>query len=302
MALWIKNGWEILSTGLKQSMWCPTRGLTKGRQLAPSVYGSRKAGLRKQCVWSHRSHAFKSVFSDEELDFGTLSSMSIVDRIDCSKPEFGATEARAFAPSMFSESSTARNIAVFDDLNVIQMGIEKSDPRWNDWHTIWWGDLKTEIQMRSMQNVGSKARRPYERYQYIFLGLALWHLRFNYLKMVWEIFYPERSANERSTLQWATDHWRRDKITKPTDFHSLEDLTIHSYRARIIAIMRLWIDERAEARYDSKDSAFLGAWLSGITAAQWKEALEWLDIRMDPDQDPGLVDDSTVNDHWTNHV
>ncbi|MCJ1471086.1 hypothetical protein MMC07_009734 [Pseudocyphellaria aurata] len=171
MALWVKNGWKIPPAGLK---------------------------LRKQCIWSHRSHSFKAAFPDEKLDISHLS-IPIVDRIDYSK--VGATEAHAFAPSMFSESSTAGNILVFKDLNVIQMGIEKDDPRWDDWLTLWWGDLKTKIQMESMQKVNVAARKAYDCYQHIFPGLALWHLRFNYLKMVWEVFYPGRSANERSSLQ-----------------------------------------------------------------------------------------------------
>ncbi|MCJ1462378.1 hypothetical protein MMC07_000978 [Pseudocyphellaria aurata] len=130
--------------------------------------------------------------------------MPIVDRIDCSNPNIGATEAHAFAPSMFSESSTAGNIAVFEDLNVNQMGIKKTERRWKDWLTIWWGDLKTEIQMISMQNINLTARQPYDRYQHIFPGLALWRLRFNYLKMIWEIFYPggqQTSAQLFSGLQ-----------------------------------------------------------------------------------------------------
>ncbi|MCJ1468817.1 hypothetical protein MMC07_007447 [Pseudocyphellaria aurata] len=132
MALWVKNGWEIPSTGLKQSMWAPTRGLPNAERLVWSVYGPDHADLRKQCVWSHRFHVFKAAFPDKDLDF-TLA-MPIVDRIDCSK--VGATEAHAFAPSMFNESSTTENMSVFEDLNIHQMGIEKTDPRWEDWLTI----------------------------------------------------------------------------------------------------------------------------------------------------------------------
>lgn len=95
-----------------------------------------------------------------------------------------------------------------------------------------------------MQRLGQGMDRAYDRYQHLFPGLALWHLRFNYLKMVWEVFYPGGLALERSTLQWATDHWHRDKTTRPTDFHSLEDFTIHSYRARIIAMLKPWVHQQ----------------------------------------------------------
>lgn len=37
---------------------------------------------------------------------------------------------------MFTESLVVGNISVFEDLNIKQMGIEKTDPRWGDWLTI----------------------------------------------------------------------------------------------------------------------------------------------------------------------
>lgn len=74
--------------------------------------------------------------------------MPLISLINC-KTE-GKTEAYAFAPLMFSESSLDDNQSVFEDLNVVQMGIDKTDNRWNDWLIIWWGDQKTEVQMLGM--------------------------------------------------------------------------------------------------------------------------------------------------------
>ena len=85
---------------------------------------------------------------------------------------------------MFSENLLAGNQSVFKDLNVIQLGINKTDARWNELLTIWWGDQKTKIQMLSMQANGIRMDWPYDRYQHMFPGLAFWSLRFNYLKMV----------------------------------------------------------------------------------------------------------------------
>ena len=59
-----------------------------------------------------------------------------------------------FAPSMASESTTVGNINVFEDLNFHQLGLSKEDPRFNDLLIIWWDDLKTEVQMLSMQAYG----------------------------------------------------------------------------------------------------------------------------------------------------
>lgn len=78
--------------------------------------------------------------------------MPKVDVIDC-KTE-GSTIAYLFAPAMASESTTAGNISVFEDLNINQLGLKKEDPRFGELLTLWWGDLKTEVQMLSMQGLG----------------------------------------------------------------------------------------------------------------------------------------------------
>lgn len=51
--------------------------------------------------------------------------MPIIDQINC-KPE-GKTEAYNFVPSMLGESLLARNQSVFEDLDIIQLGIDKTD-------------------------------------------------------------------------------------------------------------------------------------------------------------------------------
>lgn len=188
------------------------------------MFGQAASAIRKETERSHRFGAFQAAFPDQQFSYHP--TMPATNRIDCKKER--CREAYPFAPSMFSESSTAGSLSVFEDLNIVQIGLDKSDARWDDWLTLWWGDLKTEVQMLSMQAHGIRSNRAYDRYQHLFPGLALWHLQFNYLKMIWELFYPGGSFTERSTLQWA-DHWHQDKTTRPTDFHLLEDLTLHSY-------------------------------------------------------------------------
>lgn len=224
MALWIEKGWRIPIDGLKQSMWNPTSHFLKAHTISTRVLGIPIEDQRAKCIRHHRFAAFTAAFP--AFAFSYNAAMPKVDIIDC-KTE-GATAAHPFAPSMASESTTTGNINVFDDI-VSQLGLKKDDSRWKDLLAIWWGDLKTEVLMQSMKIHGIGMDRDFERYEHLFPGLALWHARFNYLKMIWEIFYLGGSASERSTLQWAADHWHRDKTTRPTDFHSLEELTIHSY-------------------------------------------------------------------------
>lgn len=128
-------------------------------------------------------------------------------------------------------------------------------------------------------------------------GLAFWHLSFNYLKMVWEVFYPGGSPTERLTLQWAADYWYRDKTTRLSDFHSLEDLTMHSYRAQIIAMLKPWIQEQ-EPTLKLFDPEVLGSWIENLSSTCWSKALDWLEHRMRSKKHEGNL----LNDHWNNHL
>lgn len=294
MALWVEHGWRIPPEGLKQWMWDPIRELPKPKAISFKAFGSSGVAIRSQCSKHHWFIAFCAGFPVHSFDYS--SAMPIINCIDCKTER--KTAAYAFAPSMHSKASTAGNIAVFEDLNIFQMGLDKTNSRWADHLMIWWGDLKTEVQMLSMQGHGIGMNRPYERYQHIMPGLALWHLRFNYLKMVWELFYPGGSTSERSTLQWAADHWHRDKTTKPTDFYLLEDLTIHSYWSRIIAIAKTWILQKAPS-LQLHDAKAVGCWLENLSSNSWQEFMDWLDLQLKSER---TGSPRNWNDHWNNHL
>lgn len=72
------------------------------------------------------------------LSFCYLLFMTKINVINCKTEE--KTKAYTFAPLMFSESFLSDNLSIFEDLNVIQIGIEKINLRWKDKLTIWWGN------------------------------------------------------------------------------------------------------------------------------------------------------------------
>lgn len=125
MALWNEKRWRIPATGLQQLIWNSKHDLLRTYDILTSIFGPNGSAVRRQCVKSHRFHAFRASFPSQEFEY--TPAMPILNIINCKKE--GATKAYAFAPSMFSESSTTGNISVFEDLNVIQMGIDKTDPR-----------------------------------------------------------------------------------------------------------------------------------------------------------------------------
>lgn len=88
--------------------------------------------------------------------------MPKVNVIDCKTK--GSSSAFPFALAMASENTTAGNISMFEDLNINQLGLTKDDPRFNKFLYIWWSDLKTEVQILSMQNYEIGMDRPYNWY------------------------------------------------------------------------------------------------------------------------------------------
>ena len=76
----------------------------------------------------HRFSFFQAVFFNESFEYRL--SMPIINTIDYKRE--GSTERYLFAPSIFNESSITDNKSVFEDLNVIQMTIEKTDNQWVD--------------------------------------------------------------------------------------------------------------------------------------------------------------------------
>lgn len=115
MALWIRHNWKIPSSDLLQSMWRPKEEVPNCVNLLANIFGPENVRIWSQCVWAHWCHTFTLAFLEKTLDDNP--AMSVINLIDC-KYE-GATEVYAFAPSMYNENSTAGNILVFEDLNVI---------------------------------------------------------------------------------------------------------------------------------------------------------------------------------------
>lgn len=78
-----------------------------------------------------------------------------------------------FIPAIASQNIMTGNISVFKDLNINQLGLKKKDPRFGKLFIIWWGDLKTEMQMLSIQELSIGIDWAYNYHQSIFLGLVL---------------------------------------------------------------------------------------------------------------------------------
>lgn len=67
--------------------------------------------------------------------FDYSSTIPIINCIDCKTEK--KTTAYAFAPFIYSKASIARKILVFEDLNIFQMGLDKTNSHWINHLMIW---------------------------------------------------------------------------------------------------------------------------------------------------------------------
>lgn len=138
MALWILKGWRIPREGLKQSMWNPKSNILTSRKLTRQALGQDVCSSQQdQCIRHHRFALFIASFSQHEFSYS--APIPKVNIIECKTK--GTTSAFLFAPAMASESTTAENINVFEELNINQLGLAKDDLCFDELLYIWWGDI-----------------------------------------------------------------------------------------------------------------------------------------------------------------
>ena len=75
----------------------------------------------QSCIRFHRFNAFRAGFL--KIEFSYQLNMPIINIIECKKES--CTEAFFFAPSMYSESSTAGNMGIYEDLVIYQIEFDK---------------------------------------------------------------------------------------------------------------------------------------------------------------------------------
>lgn len=132
IALWIQQGWRIPNTGLQQWMWNPKREYLDIFLVMSSIFGHAGTEIRKKCQQMHRFNAFRTGFPQE--NFSHQPRMPIINIIDCKRKK--SIKPFLFALSMFNESSIAGNLAVFEDPNIIQIGLDKTNAWWADSVTL----------------------------------------------------------------------------------------------------------------------------------------------------------------------
>ncbi len=186
----------------------------------------------------------------------------------------------SLGPIPYDESSNAGNIQILE--NIFQHQYHLPDSVFKQRLFLIYGDQKTTQRIRSIKQYREEARQPYDRLQWALPVPALFHLRMNYLYMISRLHFGG-AGSDQSTLYDAMNFWTRKKISKSSsDFYALEQLIIHSFQARVCALLWNMLAQSGQGTglefegisriltsYDAKSFSQL---LDRITASYGKDA------------------------------
>jgi hypothetical protein len=171
--------------------------------------------------------------------------MPVIDVLAPTKTIHGS-----LGPIPHDESSNAGNIQILE--NIFQHQYHLPESAFEQRLFLIYGDQKTTQRIRSIKQRREEAERPYDRLQWALPVPALFHLRMNYLYMISRLHFGGPHGDQ-STLYDAMNFWTRKKISKSkADFYALEQLIIHSFQARVCAL--LWC-KLAQSGHDFEDIA-----------------------------------------------
>jgi hypothetical protein len=135
------------------------------------------------------------------------------------------------------ESSNSGNLAVLE--NIFQRQYKLSDQAFKNNLYLIYGDQKTTQRIRTIKRHRLDSTRPYDSLKWALPVPALFHLKMNLLYMISRCHFGGQD-HDYSTLHYAMNFWGRKKISKAkADFFTLEELVIHSFQSRIVALM--WV-------------------------------------------------------------
>ena len=205
------------------------------------------------------------------------------------------------APVWKNEGTNDGTVAIIDNYEQVQCGMNIEDGGYSKRLTLWHGDVKTILRIRSVQAMRMiTAQKPYDQGVWIMPLLGLWHLRFNLLKIIHKIHWGGSSPIDHSCLQYAADKWDISNAHKTGDFQKLEELLIHSYQSRVLGLL-LHFAEKQDAKLSFNRVEEAEQWLANMSPKEIQSRVERVIDAVNP-RDFDLLDDAPpVDEEMFNH-
>lgn len=207
-------------------------------------------------------------------------------------------------PVMKDESTTTNNVYILEHLYRNQFGLDPEAAVYNTQLRFIYGDLKTVKRILAVKAIRNEtAENSFDQYVWLIPGLSLWHPRLNLLRLIHAIHWGGSSPADPTTLQYAADRWDRSRVIEPNDFQALEDLIVHSYRARIVAI---WMRYGKSTSLDASRLENTIPWLRTQNRRAWLSVVDTIRRQIHPAPDTtedgsGSPDIYGPDEQWRNH-
>src|SRR5436190_3644756 len=136
-------------------------------------------------------------------------------------------------PIPHDESSNAGNLAILE--NIFRGQYHLPDSAFEKRLYLVYSDQKTIQRLRTIKRHHQESEKLFDHLQWILPVPALFHLKMNLLYMISKAHFGGQDRDQ-SSLYDAMNFWGRKQIAQTkSEFHALEELVIHSYKARIVA-------------------------------------------------------------------
>lgn len=201
---------------------------------------------------------------------GHYPRMPVLDVLESTK-----TTHITLGPILEDEASIVGNYNVLDNIFLQQLSLDREKDFENRLYLVY-GDQKTARLVRACRRERSESNSAYDCHGWVLPIPGLWHLRLNFLYMVMKAhFGGAKYAQQYSTLYTHMNHLGRRNIpVERAPFHHLEELVLHSFDARIVAIFLTQIRNTC----DIKEVGAVEEYLRNLTPTQFLQHVE--DIRV----------------------
>ena len=192
-------------------------------------------------------------------------------------------------------------MAILDNYMEAQCHLDPDDDCWATSLILWHGDVKTILRLRSvMMSRASTSERAYDKKAWIMPVLGLWHLRYNLLKLIHKLHWGGNEPVDTSCLQYAADKWDRTNVHKPSNFHKLEELLVHSYHSRVVALLLERSEQKSKQTFYRAEDA--STWMESLSPGDLRQLVVEIVAASNPKGIDDLEAAEPLNEQIFNHV
>ena len=208
---------------------------------------------------------------------------------------------------LISESTKDNTLEIIDQLFLEQLNKDENAREWEDSLQLMIGDQKTvNLILSCKKQRQATSGSSYGRLQWLQPVQGLFHTQLNYLQAIRNVHWgPEQEdyyAHDGSTLQYACDKLRRPKATNGKLFKLLEELILHTFDAKVLAIAITHLPENLKSfRTTFVERDQIEAWLHCLDESAFEDILDKVSSTIF-DQDLSIRKGDQHDDEYTGNL